>query len=411
MKVLLIAYACDREDVSETFCSYEWTRHLAALHDATVLAYNRSSRYGAARRQLGAARVLEWREPALFERLGTFGHAVKPGYLDFYRRARAALRRLLAAERFDLIHQFEPFAPRYPSPAAGLGVPFVLGPVGGGVDTPPGFCDELDAGMPWFTRLRGLDRLRFRRDPWLRHTYASADLVLGIAPYVRELLAPVPLRRFAYMHETGVAELPPAIARPAGATGALRLLYVGRVVRAKGVRDAVRALAQLADLPGVTLDVVGEGDDRAACQREARQLGVAARVRFHGWLDRAGVASCYARADAFLFPSLREASGSVVIEALSHGLPVVAAARGGPGFTVDASCGLTVPADTPRQYATALAEAVRALAARPHWRAALGRAARARVAEQFLWPRKALRMTALYEEVVAAVRGGLSHAA
>ncbi len=400
-KVLLIAYACDADDVSETWCSWQWTSRLAARHDATVLVYNKRRRAGAARVQLPGARVIEWTELPFLEKAPTFTHTLKPGYIDFYIRARRKIRHLLATERFDLIHQYEPFAPRYPSPAAGLGVPFILGPVGGGVESPRGFERELATEMPWFTRLRALDRWRFRHDPLLRHTYASADLVLGIAPYVREMLSPVKLKRFELFHETGVDALPPPRQSRGVEKGTLKLLYVGRVVRSKGVRDAVRAVAELRDFPGVTLDIVGDGGDRAACEREAARLGVGARVHFHGWQPHEVVERFYHDADVFVFPSLREASGQVVIEAMSHGLAMVVAANGGPGFTVGNKCGLSVQADSPALYATALAAALRRLAVSPELVEAFGKCARARVAKEFLWDRKVERMSEFYEEVLS----------
>lgn len=405
-KVLLIAYACDADDVSETWCSWQWTRRLAARHDATVLVYNRRDRAGVATASLPGARVLEWSELSLFERVPSLTHTLKPGYLHFHRRARSALRDLVARERFDLVHQYEPFAPRYPSPAVGLGIPFVLGPVGGGVETPPAFGRELAGEMPWFTRLRALDRWRFRHDPWLRRTYEGADVVLGIAPYVRELLEPVVLRRFELFHETGVDHVPAPRPPRRREPGEARLLYVGRVVRSKGVRDAVRAMAFLSDLERVTLDVVGDGGDRAACEREAAALGVAGRVRFHGWRDAATVQEFYRDADVFVFPSLREASGQVVIEAMSHGLALVVAAGGGPGFTVQGDCGVAVEPTTPEDYPRALAQELRALVESPARMASLGRNARDKVAAEFLWDRKVERMSKLYDEVIAASRRG-----
>lgn len=402
-KVLLIAYACDGEDVSETWCSWQWTRRLVERHDATVLVYNKTSRKGALAAALPGARILEWTELPLFERFPSLTHSLKPGYLDFYFRARRSLKALLAAGKFDLIHQYEPFAPRYPSPAAGLGVPFVLGPVGGCVETPHRFEKELAGDTPWFVNLRRLDQWRFRKDPWLRHTYSSADLVLGIAPYVRNLLAPVDLRRFELFHETGVDRLPePKARRVERKRGdALRLLYVGRVVRSKGVRDAVRAMAALKDLPNVTLDVVGDGGDRVACETEAAALGVAGQVRFHRWQPREVVDWFYANSDVFVFPSLREASGQVVIEAMSHGLPLVVASNGGPGFTVDSHCGIRLHPYSPEEYARSIAGAVRELASSPARLDAMGQAARDRVAAEFLWDRKVDRMSALYEDVLS----------
>ena len=119
----------------------------------------------------------------------------------------------------------------------------------------------------------------------------------------------------------------------------------------KGLRDAIRALALLPEDLDVTLDVAGEGEETPLCRALARELGVAQRVRFHGRVDRDRVETLYAEADAFLFPSFREPSGSVVFEAMRHGLPVITADRGGPGHVVDDDSGLRVAVTDPERFA------------------------------------------------------------
>ncbi len=134
---------------------------------------------------------------------------------------------------------------RYPCPAIGLGLPVVIGPVGGSLDSPPGFESDDDSG-PWYVGLRSLDRARIRWDPSLRRTYDNARCVIGIAPYVSEFLAPRRIQRFEIMSETAIDSLPELTPR-ATTDGSVRLLYVGRIVRTKGLRDAIRALSLLAD--------------------------------------------------------------------------------------------------------------------------------------------------------------------
>jgi len=328
--------------------------------------------------------------------------AIKPGYFTFARRARRWIRIALArGERFDLVHQLSPLALRYSSPATGLVAPLIIGPLAGSLVTPRAFRSEF-SGEPWYMRLRGLDRLRFRLDPALRRTYREADLLIGVAPYVRETLesAGIPLKRFVTMTEVGLDSLPPAVKRPAPPPGALKLLFVGRVVRSKGVRDAVRAIAKLGDLPDVTLDVVGDGFDLAACRAEAERLGVTDRVVFHGRQPRERVDDFYRAADAFLFPSFREPSGNVVVEAMSWGLPLIVADRGGPGHVVDDASGIRVPVTTPERYAQDLAGAIRRLADHPERHAAMGAAARERIAGLALWTVKIDRLDCLYAELL-----------
>jgi glycosyltransferase involved in cell wall biosynthesis len=287
---------------------------------------------------------------------------------------------------------------RYASPAHGFGIPYVVGPHGGSLQTPKAFVPECRSA-PLFTRLREIDGFRLEADPWLRRSFAEAACVLGVAPYVREILGSIPVRRFEVMTELGIDEpLPPEHVRTP--TSGLRLLHVARAVRTKGLRDGIRALALLRDMPEVTLIQAGDGEELSLCKEEARRLGVADRINFLGRVPRQRVEELYASSDAFLFPSFREPSGSVVFEAMRHGLPVIAADRGGPGHVVNDSAGIKVPVETPQQLPMSLAEAIRRLAERPQERAILSAGARRRALELGSWPAKVRWLLNLYHSIL-----------
>jgi glycosyltransferase involved in cell wall biosynthesis len=354
---------------------------------------------------LEAEQFVEWEEWPLVGRAERLNSLLQPSYISFYGHARKWIRQALArGEQFDVIHQLTPMAMRYPSPAAGLTPRLIVGPVAGALPTPSGFRSELSSAA-WYTKLRAFDRWRFRHDPMLRRSMASAGVLIGAAPYVRDILADVPLRRFEVMCEIGVAELPLEAVRPDRPEGYLRGLFVGRLIRSKGARDAIRALAALPHLPDVTLDIVGDGEDRSACEAEAQSLGVGGRVRFHGWLPRSEVDRFYREADAFVFPSFREPTGNVVIEAMSHGLPVVASDYGGPADLLGATAGISVSTINPQQYAAAIADALHLLAGDPRKRIELGKAARRRVREVYLWSSKVRWLEALYNDVIGLSAG------
>ncbi|WP_447942448.1 glycosyltransferase [Microbacterium aurum] len=395
----MIAPTADRESTGEARLTFEWVSHLAARHEVTVLTY-RQRRGRSLSAQLPHVDIVEWLEPPLIGRHERFNAMLNPGYFPFRRHARAWIRRAIRrGERFDVAHQLAPVSLRYPSPLADTGIPYVIGPVGGSLSSPPAFAAE-EGGAPWFTGLRRWDVARLRFDPALRHSFSRAGAVIGIADYVRDLLAEVPIRRFVSMSDVGIESLPvPAV--PSDRTTAVRFLFVGRLIRTKGLRDAIRALAHL---PGgaATLDVVGEGHDRAECELLVRTLGLGEQVRFHGHVAHTQVAVHYRNSDVFLFPSYREAGGIVVVEAMSYGLPLIVADRGGPAASVDDNCGIRVEPRDPDQYARDLAAAMSTLAADPALRAALGAAARARTAELSLWDRRVEAIELLYSEVISA---------
>ena len=401
MKLLMIAPASDGEDVGEAWVGYQWAKRLSERHDLTLLTTYKRGHTPMAR-QLPDVRVIEWQEPPGVGRIERLNSLLQPGYLPFYRRSRRWIReRLAEGEKFDIAHQVVPVAMRYPSPVEGLGVPYVIGPVGGSLESPPAFMSE-EGATPWYQRLRALDRWRIRNDRLLRRTYEGADCVMGVADYVGEFLSVLTLRRFEVMSETAVESMPEEVDRSDRA-GPVRLLHVGRIVRTKGLRDLIRAVDRLRDCD-VVLDVVGDGNDRASCEALIENLGLGDRITLHGTLPRDTVDDFYRNADVFAFPSYREPGGNVTLEAMSWGLPVIVCRRGGPGAIVTESCAFLLDASSPEQLAADCAAAIRRFVEVPALRERMGAAGRRHVQHTHLWEQKLDAMQLLYEQVIRTIR-------
>lgn len=397
MRLLLVAPTADRDAVGESWIAYQWISRLAERHSVTVLSYyQRSGRPLAP--QVPNAQVVEWREPPLLGRHERFNAMVNPGFIPFYRRARNwILNAKKGGVKFDIAHQIVPVSLRYASPLVFGDSPYILGPVGGSLRSPAAFVSE-EGRAPWFTSLRAIDAIRLRHDPKLRRSYERAACVIGIADYVQDILQDVSIKRFQALNDTGIDTMPKPAEGSSRQKG-VRFLFVGRVVRTKGVRDAVRAISQL---PGdqAVLDVVGEGYDRKTCQELAQELGVASIVRFHGRVAHSRVLEFYSDADVFLFPSYREAGGIVVTEAMSFGLPVIVCDAGGPASTVDDTSGIRVPAKDPGQYPLELARAMQRLAMDPQLRSEMGKNARRRIRDIGLWEGRIAYIEELYRDII-----------
>ncbi|MDG3042512.1 glycosyltransferase [Roseicyclus marinus] len=407
MKVLLLAPNVDGTDVGEALMAFKWAEALAERVDLTVLCFQRPSRAEVAR-QLPGARVVTWPEPAWALKRERLNAMLKPAWPVFAGHVRRWIAAAVAqGERFDIAHQLMPQAARYASPLRHFEMPYIIGPLGGALDTPKPFRAEAGSA-PLFTRLRGLDATRFRFDPWLRASYTRAACILGVAPYVKDVLGAVPLNRFESVLELGVDSVAPERARRMEA-GRLDVLHVGRAVRTKGLRDVIRALALLPDLPGVRLTSAGAGEELELCRAEAKRLGVADRVRFLGRVPRAAVEALYESHDLFCFPSFREPAGGVLYEAMRHGLPVITADRGGPSSIIDAASGIKVPVTDPSGFAADIAAALRRMAMFPEHRTTLGEGARAKVLREGLWSAKAERMVGLYKEITDHPTGRATH--
>ncbi len=388
-RILLVAPTCDGDDVGEAWVAYQWARGLSERHQVTLLTYHKRGRRPA-REQVPGARVVEWEEPrglARFERLNSM---LKPAYFVFHRRAVRWIKQARqSGEVFDVVHQPVPVATRYPSPGLAAGAPLLVGPVGGGLPDPSGFTGR-SGSTPWFVRLRALDQLRLRWDPWLRRTYARAACVLVIAPYVEERLREAGPRRVEVMSETALERLPDRVhERGDGEDGAgpVRLLFVGRLVETKAPDLLVEAVARCRDL-AVVCDIVGEGPEDARCRLLIDEHGLDDVVTMHGRLPRSTVDDFYRRADVFVFPSYREPGGNVVFEAMGFELPLIVCDRGGPGAATDDECAIRIPVSTPEALVEDLAAGIRALAGDGARRHQMGAAARRRVEQVGLWSGK-----------------------
>ncbi len=173
-----------------------------------------------------------------------------------------------------------------------------------------------------------------------------------------------------------------------------RVCCVGRVEFAKGVAYLLEAWNRLR-LPNAELVLVGE----VKPQMKSLLEGCGERgVRLAGVLPRSEVAGCYQESDAFVLPSLHEGFGQVLLEAMASGLPVVATDRtGATDCIADGKEGLIVPA----RDADALANAILWCYEHPEERAAMGRAARARIESEFTLEHYNERVIALYRNLAA----------
>ncbi|MDH3232945.1 MAG: glycosyltransferase [Alphaproteobacteria bacterium] len=155
------------------------------------------------------------------------------------------------------------------------------------------------------------------------------------------------------------------------------LVFVGRLVREKGVGDLIDALARLVPTnPDIAAIVVGEGPDRAEFRQRAAQAGVADRIAFIGQVPPDQALQYMAAGDIFVGPSWIEAFGLVFAEALSVGTPVIGTAIGGIAeCVIHEKSGLLVAPRAPE----ALAAAVERFVADPEFASRTVQAGRAMV--------------------------------
>jgi phosphatidylinositol alpha-1,6-mannosyltransferase len=177
---------------------------------------------------------------------------------------------------------------------------------------------------------------------------------------------------------------------------------LARLEPRKGVDVTLRALADLAPShPDIVYAVAGGGDDLPRLRALSQELSLAERVRFLGRVDEDAKAALLAAADVFVMPTRQAAEsvegfGIIYLEAAWHGTPAIAGLEGGGAEAVrDGVTGLVVDGEDPG----AVAAALRRLIDHPDERAAMGRAAAARVRAESLWEQAAERFLAVLSPI------------
>lgn len=136
---------------------------------------------------------------------------------------------------------------------------------------------------------------------------------------------------------------------------------MGNLLHLKGIHLIIRALREVRlSIQDATLTIVGDGRDRVWLRGLARQLDFEQAIEWRGQLPRKQVMAIYGSYTAFVFPSLHDSGGTVVMEALSQGMPVICLDIAGPGAILPENCGFKIAAldRTEEQVVSALAEAM-----------------------------------------------------
>jgi glycosyltransferase involved in cell wall biosynthesis len=120
----------------------------------------------------------------------------------------------------------------------------------------------------------------------------------------------------------------------------LRFLHNGRLIDYKGTDLAIKALSMTRN--PIELDVIGRGPELHSLVQLTNGLGLQDRVKFIDWMPHAELERQLRLYRAFVFPSLAEANGIVVQEAMSLGLPVIACNWGGPALLVTPETGFLI---------------------------------------------------------------------
>ncbi len=394
MRILLSAFACAPGVGSEAGTGWKYALALSDQHEVWVIT-------DASRRELIEADPAHakpglhfvYYRPRLLQNTTLDSRSALFVYECWQSGAWRVARKLDHEHDLDLTWHLTYGSFRHPSHYWRLGKPFVFGPLGGGETSARRLRRGLSLraqGKEWFRDV--VNKLVLLR-PRLRSTYRNASLVIARTPDTRAALPKAARAACVLQQNIGAYALPQATARIREPGAPLRALFAGRLLWLKGVDLGIKAIAACREQGGsCTLNIIGDGPEKLSLQTLVADLGLSDHVTLLPHLPQQQLFSAYQDYDVFLFPSMHDSGGNVVLEALSHGLPVVCLDLGGPPCFVDHTCGVVVPARDAgaSEVVHALAAALLRLEREPATLAAMSRQALTR-AESLTWEKQIQR--------------------
>jgi glycosyltransferase involved in cell wall biosynthesis len=181
--------------------------------------------------------------------------------------------------------------------------------------------------------------------------------------------------------------------------------WCAKFLASKALPIALRAIALASREILLELTIIGDGREGEPWHRLGRDLGVGGHCRWVGAVGHEEAQQMIAESDIMLLTSVQEATTTVVMEALSAGVPVLCHDTCGFGAVVDETCGIKIPLVNPKSSVRGFSEALVRLSREPELIKGLNQGAIKRAAD-FTWEKKAEAVTQIYARIME--RSGLT---
>jgi glycosyltransferase involved in cell wall biosynthesis len=400
--VLLSAYACEPSKGSEPYQGWMWALSLAKVCKVTVIT--RANNREAIEAALPSVPV-DIRPQFLFYDPPSFLIVLKKAGLPisvFYLAWQLGIRRFITAklQDFDVIHHVTFCSFALPGFWWFTKPVVVLGPLGGGMLAPWRMLGLLGPGL-WREVFRTAAVCLASLNPALRQSFAKAAIIIAANADTKRIIPRCYADKTLSMVEIGVETPPVRTFQPPAKDKPLQLVWAGSMHPRKAAVLALEALANSLELGAkVVLHLVGDGEELPRLRRRAAELNLQGSVIWHGRLTHLQTRKQIGACDAFIFTSLRDTAGNVLLEAMASGLAGVVICHQGVSHITTDKTAFRVNPGNPRQVIQALADGIYMLSVNKDLCYRMGQAGQQRVVDRFVWEIKSMDMLAIYHKAL-----------
>jgi len=301
--------------------------------------------------------------------------------------------------QFDVVHRITPLTPTSASLLAGrcarAGVPFVIGPLNGGVPWPAEYRRERHKEKEWLSYVRGFYKLRRS----IRQTWKKSSAIIAGSLHTASEIPEHSRDKVFYIPENAINLKIFENCTNKKRYDRVSLCFIGRLVPYKGADIAIEAAQDLLTSGAADLAIIGDGPMADELKLLAERLGLTSSITFSGWVEHARIAEHVREKSVFLFPSVREFGGGAIIEAMALGLIPVVVDYGGPGEIVTRSTGFKLEIKSRQKLIEDIRNILSDMALGKYNLYDISQRSLERINRLYTWDKKADQVLELYEWV------------
>ncbi len=416
MRILYYSFSCAPCAGSDEGLGWLWPFYMRNDHEVYVVT--RKDRKPQIERYLKDQNITNMR----------FFYCDIPDWMNFYYKtgkgflayqklwqypAYGMIKKLHKKYQFDLIHHVSTTDFRLIGFVYKLDTHYILGPLGGAQQT-PAYLRDYTKNNSREEKMRALINRLTISNPGYQKAINKADYIFlanketyqYIYPYIKEkercrLLLDIAIdkSKISPGEDTGRQKTDRKTDSIADQDKVMTFIWSGRMVYRKGLELLLDALDCIDRKLPYKVVLCGEGPEMEHLKELSREKRLEGHISFTGQLTYEKMQENYDNADVFVFPSLRETSGTVLVEAMAHGLPVIALNQGGAALLISEKDGFLVSGGNRKDYVIRMAEIIEECIRKPEIVRKKGLAASKKVFNDYTWERKISFMNGIYNEL------------
>lgn len=410
MKVLASVYACSPYDGSERAVGWNWIKELDKYHEITALTShvykNDIEDYCKKNpKVINNTRFVyvdvphtSWHVGYRLERLY---------YMLWQKEAVKIAKKLAKQEHYDLVHHITYVTCVLPTYMHQVGLPFLLGPVSGGENTPSVINYPMSKKEKLIELIRTSSQVFFKVTPNFHKTMSRADMILATTEETKVMIPQKYQNKVRVFQSIGLTEEifdPKPITKPERVP---KFLVAGRMLYWKGFEMAISAFIKaLENDVNAELTVLGDTENNPAYEAHRDFLKklcgehLNKQIHFVSKVEHSQMKSFYDGFDVLINCSLRDSGCFVVMEAMSRSLPLICVNTGGPKVNTTSESAVKIEPAPMQQMIDSIAMAVEKLARNKSLREHMGEEGRKYAIDTFLVSERTKQMNRYYDEIV-----------